>query len=148
MIPGLRSHLERIAICPEIHGIIPGPIRPLHSASARGLSLSIQYEIETGLRCLAKTAQAVQEVRIVTDEPQEVRRWLVEQNLAEDRLQPAAAAAAATPAAPRPRGKQVILQFEQQCAACGRPLAAGSRAVRTGAAPGYQYMHVRCFRGE
>jgi len=145
MIPGLREHLERVAACPDIHGILPGPIHPKRSAAARDLTLSIQYEIDTGLRCLAKTAQAVQEVRIVTDRPAEVRRWLVEQGLAEDRLPPAP-----PPQPPRKGpgtpGKQVVLQFDQRCAACGRTVAAGSRAIRVGAPPAWEYLHVRCFR--
>lgn len=145
MIPGLRPVLDRMAACPEIQAIIPGPIRSHHSP--RPLTVTIQYDTDTGLKLLARGSSAVQEVFLVAADRASVRRWLMDAGLVQDRPE-------AEPPSPPPRqnpgqpGKQVRLQWEQVCARCGRPLAAGSRAVRAGRPPHEAYYHVRCFREE
>lgn len=67
MIQGLRQLLEQIEPWDEIKSIIPGEIRP--TRSHRPLSLDVKYDTPTGVKCLAKSGSAVQEVFIVTSNP-------------------------------------------------------------------------------
>lgn len=147
IIEGLRPVLDRMAACPAIQSIIPGPIGPHHSG--RPLSLTIQYETETGLKLLARSGSAVQEVFLVAPDRAAVREWLMAHGLVEERAgaepPPPPAPARKGPGAP---GKQVTLLWEQVCGRCGRPLAPGSRAVREGRPPEVTFYHVRCFRRE
>ena len=71
MIKGLRKFLEQIESWDEIKSIIPGKIRP--TKSVRQLTLKIQYETQTGVKCLARSGSAVQEVFVVTQHPSEFR---------------------------------------------------------------------------
>jgi hypothetical protein len=68
MIEGLRKALEEVNAWPEVRSIIPGEIRPSKGPGSR-LSLKVQYPTATGLKLLAKTGNAVQEVFLVTDAP-------------------------------------------------------------------------------
>ena len=77
LIEGLRPLLESIAPWEEIHSIIPGRIRPTKS-SRRQIRLEIKYSTVTGLKALAKTGTAVQEVFFVTANPEAVRERLLE----------------------------------------------------------------------
>ena len=72
MIEGLRRALEVVNSWPEVRSIIPGEIRPSKGPGSR-LSLKVQYQTATGLKLLAKTGTAVQEVFLVTDEPAAVQ---------------------------------------------------------------------------
>jgi len=67
MIAGLRNLLEQIEEWPEIKSIIPGEIKSVRTPFPK-LMLVCQYEIETGLKCFAKSKRSVQEVFIVTTE--------------------------------------------------------------------------------
>lgn len=142
IIPGLRPVLEQMAACQGIRSIIPGPIRPHHLP--RSVWVTIQYETETGLKLLGRNGSAIQEVFLVTGDPAEVRRWLVEQELAADRADLTEPAPSPSPP-PRP-GKQVELQFQQTCMVCQRTIAPGSRAIRIGQGGQNTYVHVRCAR--
>ena len=75
LIGGLRPLLESIAPWEEIHSIIPGRIRPT-KGSKRPIRLETKYFTGTGLKVLAKTGTAVQEVFFVTANPQAVRERL------------------------------------------------------------------------
>ena len=77
LIEGLRPLLESIAPWEEIHSIIPGRIRPTKS-SRRQIRLEIKYSTVTGLKALAKTGTAGQEVFFVTANPEAVRERLLE----------------------------------------------------------------------
>jgi hypothetical protein len=77
LIEGLRPLLESIAPWEEIHSIILGRIRPTKS-SRRQIRLEIKYSTVTGLKALAKTGTAVQEVFFVTANPEAVRERLLE----------------------------------------------------------------------
>ena len=68
LIEGLRPLLESIAPWEEIHSIIPGRIRQTHGSKQR-IKLEIKYSTGTGLKVLAKTGNAVQEVFFVTASP-------------------------------------------------------------------------------
>ena len=70
MIKGLRRLPEQIESWPEIKSIIPGEIRPIKSGGK--LTLTFQYETPSGVKYLAKSNSAVQEVFIVTQSPKEL----------------------------------------------------------------------------
>jgi hypothetical protein len=76
LIEGLRPVLESIAPWEEIHSIIPGRIKSTRG-SKRQIRLEIKYFTGTGLKVLAKTGTAVQEVFFVTANPQVVRERLL-----------------------------------------------------------------------
>jgi hypothetical protein len=72
MIQGLRGALEEVSSWPEVRSIIPGEIRPSKGPGS-GLTLKVQYPTATGIKLLAKTGTAVQEVFVVTSEPSAVQ---------------------------------------------------------------------------
>src|SRR5438552_3482910 len=74
MIQGLRQFLEKIQVWDEIKSIIPGEIRPTKASVL--LRLEIKYDTPTGVKCLARSGAAVQEVFIVTSSPEIFRRRL------------------------------------------------------------------------
>ena len=65
IIPEVRELLESIEHWPEIISIIPGQIHQTRRAS-RPLWLDVKYPTRTGLKVLAKSPSAVQEVFFVT----------------------------------------------------------------------------------
>jgi hypothetical protein len=67
MIKGLLKLLESIEDWEEIQGIIPGLIKP---AKSSGIELTIQYITQSGVKCLAKSDGAVQEVFFVSSTPE------------------------------------------------------------------------------
>lgn len=75
MVAGLRGLLEEIQDWPEIQSIIPGAIH--RRAGAGGLRLMVQRETSTGLRCLAKSGGAVQEVFITSERPDLLKARLI-----------------------------------------------------------------------
>ena len=139
IIDGLRPVLDRMAACPAVHAVIPGTIRPVRAP--RQLSVTVQYPTDTGLRLLARTGSAVQEIFVVTDDPAGTRQWLEAHGLIE-REGPAHE----PPPEPAHPSRQVVVRLDHDCARCGRRIAAGSRAVRIGQPPAEQYVHVRCLR--
>mgnify|MGYP001582180345 CR=1 FL=1 len=68
MIQGLRQLLEQIEPWDEIKSIIPGQIRP--TKSHKSLMLQARYNTQTGVKCLARSGSAVQEVFIVSSNPE------------------------------------------------------------------------------
>ena len=75
MIKGLLKLLESIEDWEEIQGIIPGLIKPSKSSE---IELTIQYVTASGLKCLAKSDGAVQEVFFVSSEPENLKTKLQE----------------------------------------------------------------------
>lgn len=75
MIKGLLKLLESIEDWEEIQGIIPGLIKPSKSST---IELTIQYVIASGVKCLAKSDNAVQEVFFVSSEPERLKTKLQE----------------------------------------------------------------------
>ena len=67
MIAGLRELLESIEDWDEFRTAVPGVIRPTKGAGPA--VLRVQYATSSGLKCLAKSGAAVQEVFFVTDVP-------------------------------------------------------------------------------
>ena len=69
MIEGLKKLLGQIEPWEEIKSILTGEIK--HTKSVSPLTLSVQYETPTGVKCIAHSGTAVQEVFIVTKKPQD-----------------------------------------------------------------------------
>lgn len=64
---GLRTILEEIETWTEITTIIPGVIKK--SGSHHEMRLAVQYQTKTGLKIIGKGFGAVQEVFLVTSQP-------------------------------------------------------------------------------
>lgn len=77
IVPGILPYLEAVAAHPDVHAITPGRIKRRVGNDIIGLK--VQYETDTGLKLLALSNRAVQEVFVVTDEPQRVLAALKEQ---------------------------------------------------------------------
>lgn len=74
MIKGLREMLEKIEPWAEVISIIPGEIRP--TKSHRPLILEVRHNTPAGVKCLARSGSAVQDVFIVTSKPDIFREHL------------------------------------------------------------------------
>ncbi len=66
MIAGIENLLEILESWEEVISIIPGRINPVNKSHSA--HLKIQYETITGLKCIALSGPAVQEVFIVTSD--------------------------------------------------------------------------------
>ncbi len=78
MIHGLRGFLENeLEPLEEVRSIFPGEIRPTKGASS-GFKIRFKYETKTGAKLLAYSPSAVQEVFVITDDPQALKRFLEE----------------------------------------------------------------------
>ncbi len=75
MIDGLQDLLERIEPWEEIVSVIPGEIKPA-KGSGSGLRLEVKYPTSSGIKVLAKSTTAVQEVFFVTRHPEELKAKL------------------------------------------------------------------------
>ena len=73
MIEGAVDWLEDLADHPEITDIIPGVINHRRPS---GNGITFQYETKTGCKLLVKNGGSIQEVFVVTSEPQVVRDWI------------------------------------------------------------------------
>jgi hypothetical protein len=73
MIKGTVDWLEDLASCPEISDIIPGVISRRRTS---GQGITFQYETTTGCKILIKNGRCIQEVFVVTSEPQAVKDWI------------------------------------------------------------------------
>lgn len=74
MIKGLFSFLEKLESLEEIQGIIPGLIKKSKSNST--LEIRVQYITSSGLKCLAKSDCAVQELFFVSSDPEVLKSKL------------------------------------------------------------------------
>ena len=70
MIDGLKDLLERIESWEVIVSIIPGEIRPARGSDS-GIHLHVKYPTQSGIKVLAKSTTAVQEVFFVSRDPDE-----------------------------------------------------------------------------
>lgn len=75
IIDGLAELLETIESWEEIQSIVPGRISATRSRQA--LTLTIQYNTPSGVKCMAKSGPAIQEVFIATPKPEEFRKRLL-----------------------------------------------------------------------
>lgn len=80
-VGGLDAILERVlAECPGVTRIVPGRIM-----TRRGKTpprFKVQYETDTGLKCLFEGTGTVQEVFIVTTSAADAERWLHDSGIA------------------------------------------------------------------
>src|SRR5690606_12892930 len=79
IIEGLLPLLTSIAELPEVDSIIPGRINQRSRTGETGLFF--QYQTETGLKLLGRSKLAVQEVFVVTSQPQAVLEALIARRL-------------------------------------------------------------------
>lgn len=76
MISGLRDFLEReIEPLEYVTSIIPGEIKPKKGISS-GFSVRFRYKTKTGAKLLAYAPGAVQEVFVVTNDPEALKNYL------------------------------------------------------------------------
>lgn len=79
IIDGILPILETIAAHPHVQGITPGRINK--RSSNRNTTVTFQYKTDAGLKLLARSTTAVQEVFVVTDHPDQVLEELAKQRL-------------------------------------------------------------------
>jgi len=72
IILGLEKILKKIEEWPEVQAINPGEIKPRSRRMGGKPEIKVQYKTESGLKCIA-ISQGVQEIFIVTGEPEIVR---------------------------------------------------------------------------
>ncbi len=76
MIGGLRAYLEhQLEPIPQIRSIIPGRISRTQGGRSE-LRVRYQYTTETGAKLIAKGPGVVQEVFVVTSDPDDLRERL------------------------------------------------------------------------
>ncbi len=71
LLPGLAPVLEEIACHPAVKSIIPARINSAIAGSK--VQLSWKYETPTGVKLLAKSGGGVQEIFVVTNDPEALR---------------------------------------------------------------------------
>lgn len=75
ILPGFDEALERIAAIDAVQSVIPGRIARIRSRS--GIKrLTFQYPTDTGAKLQAKGGGAVQEIFVVTEDPEQVRQFI------------------------------------------------------------------------
>ncbi|HHV93700.1 MAG TPA: hypothetical protein GXX47_04080 [Firmicutes bacterium] len=79
IIPGIRKKLEKIAACPYVQAVTPGRI----SSAAGSLEpvIVFQYFQASGMKLIGKVPGAVQEIFVVTSQPEAALNWLTAANL-------------------------------------------------------------------
>lgn len=75
ILEGFDEALERIAALDAVQSVIPGRIAQIRS-SASHKRLTYQYPTDTGAKLQAKGGGAVQEIFVVTEDPERVRRFV------------------------------------------------------------------------
>lgn len=74
IVDGVLPLLEHVANHPSVAQVTPGRIQPKRRGT--DFRLAFQYVTDSGLKLMAHTPQAVQEVFVVTSEPDAVLRDL------------------------------------------------------------------------
>lgn len=82
IIEGLLPILEAMAEHPAIAQINPGRISANRRAGDR--NITVQYFTASGLRLLARNPSSIQEVFVVTSEPEAVKSWLLQRGLVQE----------------------------------------------------------------
>ncbi len=82
-VGGLDALLNRIvAQCPHVSRIVPGRIKVRRGKTPA--SFKIQYPTPAGLKCLFTATGTVQEVFLICSDADAARRWLLENQFAEN----------------------------------------------------------------
>ncbi len=74
IIEGMETPFTRIASTKGVSAVIPGRIRAVPGSDIFGLRF--QYYTPDGFKLMARAKQAVQEVFVITSEPEAVRKHL------------------------------------------------------------------------
>ncbi|NLN17756.1 MAG: hypothetical protein GX162_00570 [Firmicutes bacterium] len=82
VIDGLSPILEAMAKCPDIAQINPGRISASRRSGNHGIT--VQYFTPSGLKLLARNSSGIQEIFVVTSEPEVVKQWLMEAGLIQE----------------------------------------------------------------
>ena len=83
-VGGLDQILNRIIKeCPHVTRIVPGRIKVRRGKTPP--SFKVQYETDSGLKCLYTGTGTVQEVFLICADASAASQWLVEHEIAEDR---------------------------------------------------------------
>ncbi len=80
ILPGFEDAFERLAALEAVQSVIPGRIASIRSSKGHK-RLTFQYPTETGAKLQAKARGAVQEVFVVTGDPEGVRQFVDELRL-------------------------------------------------------------------
>ncbi|MEI7603507.1 MAG: DUF2103 domain-containing protein [bacterium] len=75
-IKGIIPILEKIAELDYVKSIVPGRIKPI-SGSYPKCVLEYKTKTDTGIKCLAKSERATQEVFIVTSNTEELIKFIM-----------------------------------------------------------------------
>jgi len=74
-VGGLDKILERVlAECPGVTRIVPGRITTRRGKTPK--NFKVQYKTNTGLKCLFTGTGTIQEVFVVTDQPEKADEWI------------------------------------------------------------------------
>jgi len=140
VIERLWPALEEMAACEQIVSIIPSVITPLKS---NGFEITFQRFTDTSIRLLAKNGSALQEVYVVTEDGQQEATllWMSQAGIV-NWHPPSPPKPKAVAADGHPREK-VMVRSDRPCHACGRPILAGSNAIRQGTKNSI-FLHTRC----
>ena len=80
IIKGLRKFLEKeISGRDFVSGIIPGQIK-VGSATGENLKIKYQYSTQSGAKLIAVSGSSVQEIFVVTSEPEKLKEIIVRYN--------------------------------------------------------------------
>jgi len=80
IIKGLRKFLEKeIADCDFVSGIIPGEIK-VGNSTGENLKIRYQYETQSGAKLIAVSGNSVQEIFVVTSEPEKLKEIIESHN--------------------------------------------------------------------
>jgi hypothetical protein len=79
VVPGVEQALREISAWPGVESVVAGRISKVHHRYP-SLSVTLQTSTISGVKCLARIGQAVQELFVVTDRPAAVgerikERW-------------------------------------------------------------------------
>jgi hypothetical protein len=77
VVPGVEKALREIASWPGVESVVAGRISKVKHRYP-SLSVTLQTSTVSGVKCLARIGQAVQELFVVTSEPPAVERHIKE----------------------------------------------------------------------
>ena len=79
-VGGLDAILDRIiAECPHVTRIVPGRIKVRRGRTPP--SFKVQYETDSGLKCLFTATGTVQEVFLICSDEAAAKAWLIESGI-------------------------------------------------------------------